>query len=276
MPFVNALPTWLALNNANFTSPTGMTDAATGQPEYGGGLNVGDYSDYTSDQARIASYTTNGILYSGRYRFVQVDSGATAANVKVGTVGYMRAGSTVKTVVVLTQGSGQTPGTYLIGSTGGGGTGAVIQVVVSSATAITATVVSGGSGYTSVPTFTLATGGTPGTVAAQLDSTPNVVTSFDVAVTANTVVRPVVFLNSITPGNYGFIQENGIATVLANATLTSATANAWVNAKTSGAGTVDTTASSGSPIGSTIGQAIDMPYASVLFKCLLDAPTVQD
>ena len=276
MPFVNALPTWLALNNANFTSPTGMTDAATGQPEYGGGLNVGDYIDYTSDQARIASYTTNGILYSGRYRFVQVDSGATAANVKVGTVGYMRAGSTVKTVVVLTQGSGQTPGTYLIGSTGGGGTGAVIQVVVSSATAITATVVSGGSGYTSVPTFTLATGGTPGTVAAQLDSTPNVVTSFDVAVTANTVVRPVVFLNSITPGNYGFIQENGIATVLANATLTSATANAWVNAKTSGAGTVDTTASSGSPIGSTIGQAIDMPYASVLFKCLLDAPTVQD
>ena len=276
MPFVNALPTWLALNNANFTSPTGMTDAATGQTEYGGGLNVGDYIDYTSDQARIASYTTNGILYSGRYRFVQVDSGATAANVKVGTVGYMRAGSTVKTVVVLTQGSGQTPGTYLIGSTGGGGTGAVIQVVVSSATAITATVVSGGSGYTSVPTFTLATGGTPGTVAAQLDSTPNVVTSFDVAVTANTVVRPVVFLNSITPGNYGFIQENGIATVLANATLTSATANAWVNAKTSGAGTVDTTASSGSPIGSTIGQAIDMPYASVLFKCLLDAPTVQD
>lgn len=276
MPFVNALPTWLALNNANFTSPTGMTDAATGQPEYGGGLNVGDYSDYTSDQARIASYTTNGILYSGRYRFVQVDSGATAANVKVGTVGYMRAGSTVKTVVVLTQGSGQTPGTYLIGSTGGGGTGAVIQVVVSSATAITATVVSGGSGYTSVPTFTLATGGTPGTVAAQLDSTPNVVTSFDVAVTANTVVRPVVFLNSITPGNYGFIQENGIATVLANATLTSATANAWVNAKTSGAGTVDTTAASGSAIGSTIGQAIDMPYASVLFKCLLDAPTVQD
>jgi hypothetical protein len=276
MPFVNALPTWLALNNANFTSPTGMTDAATGQPEYGGGLNVGDYSDYTSDQAMTASYTTNGILYSGRYRFVQVDSGATAANVKVGTVGYMRAGSTVKTVVVLTQGSGQTPGTYLIGSTGGGGTGAVVQVVVSSATAITATVVSGGYGYTSLPTFTLATGGTPGTVAAQLDSTPNVVTSFDVGVTANAVVRPVVFLNSITPGNYGFIQENGIATVLANAALTSATAGAWVNAKTSGAGTVDTTAASGSPIGSTIGQAIDMPYVSVLFKCLLDNPIVQD
>jgi hypothetical protein len=274
MPFVNALPTWLALNNANFTSPSGMTDAATGQTEYGGGLNVGDYSDYTSDQAKTASYTTNGILYSGRYRFVQVDSGATAANVKVGTVGYMRAGSTVKTVVVLTQGSGQTPGTYLIGSTGGGGTGAVIQVVVSSATAITATVVSGGSGYTSVPTFTLATGGTPGSVVAQLDTSMNVVTSADIA---TGFVRLVVFLNSITPGNYGFVQELGVATVLAGATKTQTAAQFAAVLVSSANGTMDTsTASYTTNVIGTVIDPITSPLAGTPFKVLLNGPVVQD
>jgi hypothetical protein len=275
MPFVNALPTWLALNNANFTSPSGMTDAATGQTEYGGGLNVGDYSDYTNDQARLASYTTNGILYAGRYRFVQVDSGATAANVKTGTVGYMRVGSTVKTVVVTSQGTGQTPGTYLVGSTGGGGTGAVVQVVVSSATAITASVVSGGSGYTSVPTFTLATGGTPGTVAAQMDASVNVVTSADIATNP---VRPVVFLNSITPGNYGFVQELGIATVLGAALVGTTTLPCLVvGPAVSSNGTV-TTVADGNITTLTLGGALDAPGAnSTLFKVLLQyAPTVQD
>jgi hypothetical protein len=276
MPFQPALPTWLAVNNMNSPYQSGQGDSVTGFPYNAGGLNLGDYFDLTNDEAFNASYATNGILYYGRYRYVLVDSGATAANVKAGTIGYARIGSSVSKVVVLTQGTGQTVGTYQIAASGGGGTGAVIQVVVTAANAITVTVLQGGTGYTSVPTFTLATGGTPGTVVAQMGTTANVVTSFDVGVTANTAVRPVVFLNSITPGNYGFIQELGVATVLANAALTSATANAWVNAKTSGAGTVDTTAASGSPIGSTIGQAIDMPYASVLFKCLLDGPIVQD
>src|ERR1700679_2738742 len=109
MPKIQALPTWLAWNNCNFTSPTGITDQATGQPIAAGGLNQGDYFDATNDEAASASFTTNGLLYNGRYRLVQVDSGATAANVKTGTVGYLRAGTTVKTVVTLTAGSGQTP-----------------------------------------------------------------------------------------------------------------------------------------------------------------------
>ncbi len=274
MPFVNALPTWLALNNANFTSPSGMTDAATGQPEYGGALNVGDYSDYTNEQAKSASYTTNGLLYAGRYRYVQVDSGATAANVKAGTVGYARVGSKVASVVVLTQGTGQTVGTYLVGSTGGGGTGAVIQVVVSSATAITATVVSGGSGYTSVPTFTLATGGTPGTVVAQLDTSMNVVTSADIATNQ---VRPVVFLNSIAPGNYGFVQELGVATVLAGATKTQTAAQFAAVLVSSANGTMDTsTASYTTNVIGTVIDPIASPLAGTPFKVLLNGPVVQD
>lgn len=273
MPKIQALPTWLAWNNANFTSPSGITDMATGQPINAGGLNLGDYFDATNEEAANASFTTNGLLFEGRYRLVLVDSGATAANVKTGTVGYLRAGQSVKTVIITAAGSGQTAGTYTVNATAGsgGGSGAIIQVIVGAGGTVTAppVVLQGGSGYVSVPTFTLVSGGTPATFAAQLGSSPNVVTSFDIAVINGTVVRPVVFLNPITPGNYGFIQEQGTATVLANAALTSATANAWVNTKSGGAGTVDTTVATGSPIGTTIGQAIDLPIVSQLFKIMM-------
>jgi hypothetical protein len=248
----------------------------TGYPYEGGGLNLGDYFDLTNDEAATASYTTNGLLYSGRYRYVQVDSGATAANVKTGTVGYMRLGSTVKSVVVLTQGSGQTVGTYQIASTGGGGTGAIIQVVVASATSITASVVSGGYGYTSVPTFTLATGGTPGTVVAQLNSTPNIVTSADVATNA---VRPVVFLNSITPGNYGFIQELGTATVLATASQSQTQGQFAIVDSSAKNGYMTTSATTLTIYG--IGQVVDpltTPLTGTPFKIQLGyaAGVVQD
>jgi hypothetical protein len=276
MPLTPSLPTWLAWNNANFTSPTGLTDAYSGQQVAAGGLNLGDYFDATNSEAANASYGVNGILYAGRYRLVQVDSGATAANVKTGTVGYLRQGGagTVKTVVITNAGTGATAGTYTVAATlgSGGGSGAVIQVVVGSAGTITAvSVLNGGNGYTSVPSFSLAaTGTTGGTVAAQLDTTPNIVTSYDQAApTAVTgiPVRPVVFLNAVTPGNYGFIQELGTATVLGNGTQAQSTPGSYCNANTGG--TITTTASSGSPIGSTIGVAIDAPLASALFKVQL-------
>ena len=100
MPLIAALPTWVALNNANNGSPTGITDATTGQPIAAGGLNLGDYFDLTSKQAQDAQYAVNGALFAGRYRWVQVDSGATAANVKTGTVGYLRAGTQLKSVII--------------------------------------------------------------------------------------------------------------------------------------------------------------------------------
>jgi hypothetical protein len=271
MPKIQALPTWLAWNNCNFTSPTGITDQATGQPIAAGGLNQGDYFDATNDEAASASFTTNGLLYNGRYRLVQVDSGATAANVKTGTVGYLRAGTSLKTVVVTAAGSGYTPGTYNVAAniSSGGGSGAIIQVVVAAngTVATPPTVIQGGFNYTSLPTFTLVAGaGTGATFAGQLNSTPNVVTSFDVLAVSGVPVRPVVFLNSITPGNFGFIQELGTATVLGNATIGTAAAGNFVESTTAGAGTVDaaTTVSV-----RTIGQAIDLPIASQLFKILM-------
>jgi hypothetical protein len=272
MPFQPILPTWLAWNNANFTSPTGLTDVRTGQPFQAGGLGLGDFFDATNQEAFQGSYTTNGTLFSGRYRLVQVDSGATAANVKTGTVGYLRAGTFVQSVVITGVGSGQTAGTYNVSATvgSGGGSGAVIQVAVGSGGTVTsATVLLGGYGYSTAPTFTLVTGGTVGTVVAQLNTTPNLVTSSDIAATTTTLVRPVVFLNSITPGNYGFVQELGVATVLASGAIA---ANAFVAVAT-GTGTVATSATFTTL---TIGQAIDVGISGNTLKVLLDGPVVQD
>jgi hypothetical protein len=288
MPQQQALPTWLALNNVNSPYQSGQGDNVTGFPYNAGGLNQGDYFDLTNDEAAGASYLTNGLLYSGRYRYVQVDSGATAANVKTGTVGYIRSGSSVKSVVVLTQGTGQTIGTYQVAATvgSGGGSGAIIQVIVTSATAITVSVVNGGFGYVSPPTFTLATGGTPGTVVAQLAGpSMNVVTSADIAIgTASLAnagigpVHPVVFLNSITPGNNGFIQELGVATVLAGSTFTQAQGyNAVPVSGASANGTMTTAVNTYTTY--SIGTVIDpltTPLANTPFKILLNGPVVQD
>jgi hypothetical protein len=281
MPLTPSLPTWLAWNNANFTSPTGLSDAYNGQPIGAGGLNLGAYFDATNAEAGQASYSVNGILYAGRYRLVQVDSGATAANVKTGTVGYLRAGGgtgAVKTVIITNAGTGATAGTYTIAANlNGGGTGAVIQVVVGSGGTITAvSVLNGGYNYNSVPTFTLtATGTTGGAVVAQLDTSPNIVTTADQTSTTGAPVRPVVFLNSITPGNYGFIQELGVATVLGSATVGTAAVGNFVSPLAVGSGNGTVTAGTTYTV-TTFAQAIDLPLASNPYKVLLVGPVVQD
>lgn len=276
MPQQQALPTWVALNNANNGSPTGITDVNTGQPIAAGGLNGGDYFDLTNDEAAAASYTTNGLCYAGRYRWVKVDSGATVANVKTGTIGYLRNGTTVKSAITTAVGSGQTNGTYQIAAniSSGGGSGAIISVTIAGGAIVgSPTVINGGFNYSSAPTFTVAAGGTPGTVVAQLNTTPNFVTSADqVGVTA-IGVRPVVFLNPVTPGNWGFIQELGTATVL-NGAGGAITAGNFVNAATNGNGLVSSGGTTYVP--TTIGVAIEAGSVSNPFKVTLTGPTVQD
>lgn len=288
MPQQQIVPTWLAWNNANFTSPSGMSDPITGQPYNAGGLNLGDWFDATGEEAMNASYLANGLLFSGRYRLVQVDSAATAANVKTGTVGFMRAGSNIKSVVIGNAGTGQTAGTYLIAATlgSGGGSGAVIQVVVGSGGTITSvSVVQAGFGYSSAPAFSLtALGGSGGAVVAQLGAPVNTVTSADVALSGNAAlagigpVRPVVFLNAITPGNYGFIQEEGVATVLAQNSSANQTANQFAIVQSTAAN--GTMAPSSATFGVyALGKVMDVlasPIALTPFKVLLDLPVVQD
>jgi hypothetical protein len=94
------------------------------------------------------------------------------------------------------------------------------------------------------------------------------VTSSDQANTSNTKVCPVVFLNPITPGNWGFVQELGLATILGSA---AGTANNFVNVvPASGLGVDSATFG---PL--TVGQSIDVPIAG-LFKAYLNGPVKQD
>ena len=287
MPLQQILPTWAALNNMNTPYPSGMGDPVSGQTYYSGGLNVGDYFDVTNDEALNASYLTNGICFAGRYRFVQVDSGATAANVKTGTVGYVRAGSTLKSVVTTNVGSGGTAGAYTIQATAGtgGGSGASISVTVGSGGTVTAvSVVNPGYGYVSAPTFNLntaTTGLSSATVQAELGIGMNIVTSADIAFGGNAAqagvgpVRPVVFLNAITPGQYGFIQELGTATVLSGSGKSGTIGqNALVDSGAAN-GTLNSSATTYSVY--NIGKLVDTQTSSNLFKIVIDSvPVVQD
>jgi len=210
MPFHPTLPTWVALNAANSTSSTGNTDLRTGQAIQGGNLVPGDYFDLTNPEANNLSYSVNGILYAGRYRWVQVDSGATAANVKTGTIGLM-------------------PSLAVVGLN------------------------------------PLGTRNPP----------MNIVTSYDQGIGLATNVRPVVFLNAITPGNWGFVQELGIATVLGAASLTGTPAiGVLINSVASGLS--DVPSNTTAVVKTTVGTAIDLPKAAALFRILMQyVPVVQ-
>lgn len=196
MPLQQILPTWLALNASNDTSPTFLSNLRTGATVFAGGLNLGDYFDLTEQEANNLSYTTNGTLHAGRYRRVQLDSGATAANVKTGTVGYMLAG------------------------------------------------------------------GQP-----QL----NLVTSYDKAIQG---AHAVVFLNVVTPGNYCFVQENGVATCLGGTSITKASPNTGDICNAVTGGVVDDPTSQ-NYVATTIGIFLDPPNPSSKMRVLLEGPTLQ-
>ncbi len=173
-----------------------MTDLRTGQAVNAGGLNLGDYFDLTEAEANQLSYTTTGLLHAGRYRRVQVDSGATAANVKTGTIGVMNA--------------------------------------------------------------------------AIAPLTFNIVTSADINV-VNYPLHPVVFLNPVTPGNYCFVQELGLATVLGAATVTQKAVGSM--AITTSNGTVD--GATNTYTNTFIGYMAENAQNGKLFKVILDLPVVQ-
>jgi len=198
MPLLQALTTYFALNASNDTSASGVSDIVTGQQIMVPDLDLGVYFDLTEAEANSLSQISVGTLHSGRYRRVKVDSGATAANVKTGTIGL------------------------------------------------------------------LAQPGSPLSL--------NVVTSYDIGTIG---VRPVVFLNVITPGNYGFVQELGVATVLGAATIskTSPVKGDLVDSATGGL-VDDLTAQAFAK--TSLGMAMDQPQAALKFKIQLFLPTFQD
>ena len=208
MPLMQSPYGPFALNACNDTSNSGAIDTVTGQPVYGiTDWTTGQYFDLTNIEAVGVSDTLIGTLYEGRYRRVQVDSGATAANVKTGTIGLM---SSLAAVIQDGDPSGK--------------------------------------------------------------PTVNIVTSYDQSI-GGAVVRPVVFLNPITPGNFGFIQELGMATVLGKSGLTAAAPAVGDVIITTTSGLVDDPTQSGSItyaiLKTLLGPAIDLPKSAGLFRILL-------
>lgn len=268
MPLQPIVPTWLAINACNDASASGFTDLRTGQPINAGGLNLGDYFDLTEQQANQLSYKTQGLLHWGRYRRVQVDAAATAANLAQGFAGYLVPGYSVQSVAIVTPGSGQTAGTYTATSSTAGGTQvAVIQYTISSSGTLVGLpiVTQPGAGFTSIPTFTIAAGGTPAAVLAQMLPNADIITDFTHADIATTQPR-CIMLNSITPGNFGFIQEEGLATLAMGATIGTAARGGNANVLTPGS---FTSAAAGGPVATTAGTWIDSPAINGLYRALL-------
>lgn len=117
------------------------------------------FTDTNSDLA----ISTNPILSFANYEpFPSIDLPRSGV-VNIGTVSQA-----VTAVSITTVGAGQTNGTFPISGTGGGGTGAVVTIVIAGGIITSAVVTTAGSGYTSAPTFTVAHGGTPGVVTASV------------------------------------------------------------------------------------------------------------
>lgn len=221
MPQQQALPAWVVLNASNDTAASGMADQYTSFPYNAGGLNLGDYVDVTTAEAFRNCKPSVGTLYCGRYRRIQVDSGATAANVKTGTIGLM---------------ASQAAASQDIGNIGG-----------------------------------------------KLPVSMNVVTDFSHGHLGATTVRPVVFLNAITPGNFGWVQELGVATVLFRTTITAAVPAAGdaIATFSGGNGNVDdptqSTTLTYALFQAIIGTAYDIPINGALSRVILDSvPICQD
>lgn len=140
------------------------------------------YSQATGDVYPASNLNRGG--------FDKVVGGVTLDNVYEVKVGYpanVGAGNGVASVVltwsfstsgsvaslaIAGAGTGQTPGTYPVAATGGGGTGATASITVAGGGTVTAipVITNPGKNYTSAPTFTLAAGGTPATFTATLST----------------------------------------------------------------------------------------------------------
>src|SRR5271165_207182 len=141
------------LNTTGDPTASGLQEPITGQTLNMGGLEVGDYFDITDAEALMLSNTSIGTLYGGRYERVLLDSAATASNVQIGKLAYLKSIGALE-------------------------------------------------------------GPSPASSAGGLSS----VTDISHALASDLVAG--VFLSSLTPGQYGFIQTSGRATVYGKASLT--------------------------------------------------------
>lgn len=266
------------LTGVYYPSSTGLVDIRTGTPYVGGGMYLGAVTELTLKEAQSlsAQAPSSPPIYAGRYRFCSIDPGATAANLGFGKVVGWKPGGAVQDVAIVTAGSGQTQGYYTATASAGG---AVIGYTINASGALaTAWVIQGGTyaSNASLPTFTVAAGGTPGTVAALLSLSPNDITSMDIANGSGLLVRGVLLGGPPTAADlanpaYAWIVENGEAPVLGGTIGTSPAIGNWVNATAAGDGTV-TGALANVFNSGTVGYALDLPRSSSRFRVQLTLP----
>ena len=99
----------------------------------------------------------------------------------------------------------------------------------------------------------------------------NLITSYDKGIVG---AHPVIFLNAITPGNYGFVQELGVATILCGATLTKSGPNTGdlIESTTLGVADDPTTQTVNAK---TMGVALDPPNPNTKIRVLLRLSDIQ-
>lgn len=275
---------------AVYTSPTGMQSQVTNVPYLGGTLHAGDYCDLQANEAALWNQQFGSNLYAGRYRLVQLSPNATAADVAFGLpVGY-GLGTTVSQVAVAAGGSGYTitasgasSGQVTITSSTSGGTAAATALITLASGVITgAQLTFSGSGFTSVPTFTLSSvlsSGSGGSVLALQYFSPNFISSLDgttnvggsIYMPRGITVATSVTSAQVTAGAWIVIQELGIANVLIH---TATQAVAGDIAYVSGAGGQVTTITGAYEV-TQIGNVIDIPTASAISRVNLTLPVVQ-
>lgn len=192
-----------ALNLANSPNGYAFTEPVTGITIPGGGLNPGDLIRLTLSEATALSTGLGAAnaLYEGQYQWVQVDSGATAGNVKRGTIACLT------------------------------------------------TVAKGNA----------------------------VVTDYAHALANNLIIG--VFLNSITPGNWGWIQISGRASVLGAASFTATPAIGDVVVVTT-LGVVTDNTQSGTITYALLYQAVGiaetLPATASIFQVKMTIPSAQE
>jgi hypothetical protein len=265
------------LTGVYYPSESGLVDIRSGQPYVGGGLYLGATTELTAKEAQSLTPPGGAFpVYGGRFRFVQIDPGATAANLGFGKVAGWAQGTQVQQVSILTAGSGQTAGSYTATASAGGAT---IQYTINGSGALASvTLLTGGSylSSASIPTFTIAAGGTPGTVVALMSTSADTITSIDVAVGVSGGAAPprgVLMGGPPTAADlanpaYCWIQESGKANVLGGATQTGAVGQ-FTNVVTGG---VVATPTANTFTFATIGYAIDAPAVSALYRVNLTLP----
>lgn len=271
---------WLGGPAAIYPTSTGQQDPITQLPYLGTDFQNGYFADLSYADAQVwnRSYVPPSPYGPGRYRIVKIASDAVVADILPNQPVGWALGSAVGSVA-FTAGTGYTNGTYSISSSASGSqVAAVAQVVVSGGAIISASLVSGGSGFvtSSVPTFALTAlgGGSGGALTAQLVASGGVVTSLSsVAVSVTSLVRGIALCNpgptqaQVTAGAWIIIQELGIAPVLIT-TATSTTSGAQANAVSGG--TVATVTAAYSAL--KIGWALTAPVAGQVSPVLLDLP----